>query len=132
MTRVSAWLMVVLLFGAFLSVVGYALWQRAEAGKGMPAFSVYSEERDGLAGAARLLRQLGWEPVALTRPLHNVRYPGLLILVEPSSTSLLPQRSSELSEDEAKALLRGWNREIPCSIAIVTIRVCTRPWRFRW
>ena len=52
MTRVSAWLMVVLLFGAFLSVVGYALWQRAEAGKGMPAFSVYSEERDGLAGAA--------------------------------------------------------------------------------
>ncbi|HKI30414.1 MAG TPA: DUF4350 domain-containing protein [Gemmataceae bacterium] len=100
MTRLLSWLLVLLLFGAFAGAVAYALWLRAAAGKGMPEYSVYSQEADGLAEAARFLRQSGWEPVALTRPIALTRYRGLLVLVEPSATS-----DDALPEGDAKALL---------------------------
>src|SRR2546426_5798503 len=88
MTRRLSWLLVLLLFGAFAGAVGYALWLRAEAGKGMPDYSVYSREADGLAPAASFLRANGFEPVAVTRPIQHTRYRGLLILVEPGTPSL--------------------------------------------
>src|SRR5262249_36553201 len=38
---------------------------------------------DGLGEAAHLLRQLGWEPVALSRPVQATEHHGLLVLLEP-------------------------------------------------
>src|SRR3954470_23878578 len=84
MSRPVAWLLVVLLLGAFGGVAGLLLRERVRAGRGMPAYSVYSAERDGLAEAAGGLRRLGWEPVALTRPLPSARQRGLLVVAEPA------------------------------------------------
>jgi hypothetical protein len=88
-TRLASWSLIVVLFGALAGVAYSVLHLRVEAGHGMPAYSVYSEERNGLGDTARLLRKLGWEPVALTRPIQF--YPGgsrprLLVLVEPQSS----------------------------------------------
>jgi hypothetical protein len=104
-SRLPSWLLVLLLFGAFDAAAVYVLYARAESGKGMPAFSVYSTERDGLAECAHLLRQLQWEPVALTRPVQVGRQRGLLILAEPALASPLPWETPDLSENEARALL---------------------------
>jgi hypothetical protein len=76
---------VLVLFGTFLAVAAYLVRARAAAGRGLPEYSVYSEERNGLAGAAHLLQQLGWEPVAVTRPIGQTRHRGLLIVAEPSA-----------------------------------------------
>jgi hypothetical protein len=84
MTRSLCWLLVLVLFGTFLAVAASLVRARATAGRGLPEYSVYSEERNGLAGAAHLLRQLGWEPVAVTRPIGQTRHRGLLIVAEPS------------------------------------------------
>jgi hypothetical protein len=105
MTRPLAWLLAVLLFGAFVGAAAYALALRAAAGKGLPPYSVYSADDDGLADVALFLRRGGWEPVAVTRPIAPTHYSGLLILVEPgppSATGL----DSGLTEGDAKALLR--------------------------
>jgi hypothetical protein len=83
MARWWSWFLVVVLFGVYFAAVADALRRRAEAGKGMPEFSVYSEEANGLAESARLLRKLGWEPVALTRPPSNPRQRGLLLVTQP-------------------------------------------------
>jgi hypothetical protein len=104
MTRFWAWLLVLLLVAAFAGATGYVLWLRAAAGKGMPDYSVYSEEADGLAEAARFLRRVGWEPVAVTRPVQNTNYQGLLILTEPGGSSSLGD-DHELPEGDVKALL---------------------------
>lgn len=104
MTRLLSWLLVLLLFGAFAGAAAYALWLRAEAGKGLPAYSVYSEESDGLSEAARFLRRLGWEPVAVTRPVQHTRHRGLLVLVEPGTPSVLGS-DHEIADGDAKALL---------------------------
>jgi hypothetical protein len=105
MTRPIAWLLAVLLFGAFAGAAAYALALRAAAGKGLPDYSVYSAEDDGLADAALFLRREGWEPVAVTRPIAPAHYPGLLVLAEPGNPSLLGAHA-ELAEADAKALLR--------------------------
>src|SRR5437868_3193300 len=104
MTRLWSWLLVLLLLGAFVGAVAYALAARAAAGRGMPEHSVYSEGPDGLAEAARFLRRAGWEPVAVTRPVQSARYRGLLILVEPGAPSMLGTDYG-LPEGDARALL---------------------------
>ncbi len=105
MTRLLAWLLVLLLFGAFAGAAAYALALRAEAGRGMPDYSVYSHDADGLADAALFLRRAGWEPVAVTRPIQHTRYRGLLVLVEPTASSVAGVQY-ELTEEDARALLR--------------------------
>ena len=71
MTRIVSWLLFVCILGVFGLVCLRALKARAEAGRGMPEYSVYSEDRDGLAPAAAVLEKLGYEPVALTRPIQH-------------------------------------------------------------
>jgi hypothetical protein len=105
MTRVLSWFLVLLLFGAFAAVTWHELRLRAEAGKGMPAYSVYSRERDGLAEAADLLRKLGFEPVAVTHPIQHTPDRGLLILAEPQGHALLPGETPDLGEAEVASLL---------------------------
>src|SRR5262249_54839879 len=88
MRRSLPWLLVLVLFGGFFAVAGYVLVRRAEVGREMPAYSIYAEDTDGLAETARLLRQLGWEPVALTRPVQQLRpepMPRLLVMIEPTA-----------------------------------------------
>jgi hypothetical protein len=106
--RFTCWLLVLFLFGGFVAVVVYALRARVEAGKGMPEYSVYSEEHNSLGGTARFVRRLGWEPVAMTRPLplQHSDQPSLLIQVAPEGRSLLPGSEHELPEAEVRALLR--------------------------
>jgi len=89
----------------FGAIVYVALRDRADAGKGMPPFSVYSNERDGLATAAGVLRKLGWQPIALTQPIQHTHYRGLLILVEPRATGLLAGNIADLSAADSKGLL---------------------------
>jgi hypothetical protein len=78
---------------------------RAEAGKDLPAFSIYSEEHDGLAETGRILRGMGWEPIAVARPIQSTRDHGLLFLVEPQVTPPYPGAETDLTEAEVKALL---------------------------
>lgn len=99
MTRFVPWLLLTLLLGGYVVVAGYVVRSRAAAGKGMPPYSVFSEERDGLAEAAAFVRKLGWEPVALTRPVQHTRHRGLLVVVEPGT-------EAELGEADALGLLR--------------------------
>ena len=61
-SRFFSWLLVFLLLGGFVAAAVLALRARAAAGKGLPAFSVYSTERDGLAESARLLEKLSGLP----------------------------------------------------------------------
>jgi hypothetical protein len=98
-------LLTFLLLTAFLAVAYLVLSAQAEAGKGMPAYSVYSEERDGLATAARVLRGLGFRPVALTRPIQQTHYQGVLVLVEPRRSGFLTDTVAGLGEQDSKALL---------------------------
>jgi hypothetical protein len=105
MTRVFSWLLLLALFGGFVAVVAWALHARVEAGVGMPEYSVYSEDpQHGLAESARLFRQLGWEPVALTR-LVSPRQHGLLVLVQPAAASLIPGEPGDLSPADVQNLL---------------------------
>ncbi len=89
---------VVLLLAGFLLVVWRLLDLRFQAGKGLPAYSLYSEQDNGLAESAHLLRQLGWEPVPLTRPVLVGLQRGLLLVVEPAQ--------EEFGEPDARVLLR--------------------------
>jgi len=106
MTRLVSWLLVVVVFGAFSGAACFALRTRFDAGKEMPAYSVYSRERNGMADAAQLLRQLGWEPVAVTRPIQYLGSRGparrLLILVEPQPGD----DDTGLNEADVRGLLR--------------------------
>jgi hypothetical protein len=95
-----------LLLGTFLAVAYVALMAGAEAGRGQPAFSVFSNEDDGLATAARVLQKLGFEPVAVTRPIHHTRREGLLIVVEPRQDGFFGT-VNDLSDADAQGLL-GW------------------------
>jgi hypothetical protein len=99
MTRFLSWLLVLLLFGAFIGAAVHALSLRAAAGKGMPPYSVYSHESDGLSAAARVLRRGGWQPIEVTRPITATSYRGLLILVEPAGAD------EPITEGDAQALL---------------------------
>src|SRR5439155_812165 len=65
---------------------------------------------NGLAPAADLLRKLGWEPVALTLPVHLTEQRDgencLLILVEPEEAVAVPGLTADLSDAEVRGLLR--------------------------
>jgi hypothetical protein len=106
MPRTIYWFFWLLLFGVFGVAVAYALRERINAGKGLPAYSVYSNEANGLGEAARLLEELHYQPVAVTRPLQNTRQRGLLILVEPEQAGVLAGEDDALANAEAKAVLR--------------------------
>jgi hypothetical protein len=106
MKRFICWSLVVLLLGVFGVVVSYLLRERSLAGRDMPAYSMYSEASDGLGEAAHVLRRLGWEPVALTRPVQQGRQRGLLILTEPPRRSLLGEEADTISDSDVRALLR--------------------------
>jgi hypothetical protein len=99
------WLLILLLVGAFGAVVYGALRAGAEAGQGMPGYSVYADDARGLAQAAAVLGKLGWQPIALTRPIQQTRYRGLLILVEPWRPDPLGRPEPGLSDDDARGLL---------------------------
>jgi hypothetical protein len=105
MQRFLAWFLTACLLLVLGLVVLRALQDRAEAGRDVPAYSVYSEAADGLGEAAHLLRQLGLAPEALTRPIHQTQHRGLLILVSPEEGSALGGGAG-MSEGEASALLR--------------------------
>src|SRR5207253_547285 len=92
------WLGVLLLLAGFLLVAWRLLDLRFQAGKGLPPYSLYSEQDNGLAESAHLLRQLGWEPVPLTRPVMGGLQRGLLLVVEPGE--------DEFGDADARALLR--------------------------
>jgi hypothetical protein len=99
------WMLLVLLYGAFGLVAYHALARRAEAGKGMPAYSIYSRDRDGLRELARLLEKLGFEAVPLTRPIQQTNSRGILILVEPQGTALLPGEPADLPDADVRGIL---------------------------
>src|SRR5947208_2362065 len=97
MSRFACWLLTGLLLGVFVAVAGFALRERLRAGRGLPAYSVYTDRSDGLGEAAHLLGKLGWTPVAMTRPTPLPGQHGLLIVAEPPEGAL--------GETEARALL---------------------------
>jgi hypothetical protein len=106
MTRLLSWLLLLGLFGVFVAVVAWALVIRLDAGVDLPAYSVYSENpHNGLAESARLLRQLGWEPRALTR-LVSPNQKGLLILAQPENPVLLGELEDDLSPADVQNLLQ--------------------------
>jgi hypothetical protein len=106
MSRLTSWLLVALLLGVFGVVVSYVLRARIQAGVGMPRYSVYSEEADGLSEAAYVLDKLGWTPVAVTRPIQNTDHRGLLIVVEPQRSNPYQDESDPNSDSEAVGVLR--------------------------
>jgi uncharacterized protein DUF4350 len=110
MSRMTSWLCVSLLLGVFLAVAGYVLRERARAGIGMPAYSVYSEDGEGLSEAAHILGRLGWTPVAITRPIQNTGRKGLLILAEPKRSGQFADESDALNDAETQSILR-WVEE---------------------
>ena len=109
MSRPLAWVLVVLLFGVFVGAVAYVLRERADAGKGMPPYSIYSHDaRRGAAEAAYVLQQAGWTPVAVTRPIQYTQARGLLILVQPQEDDApdADDLTGGVSDDDATAMLR--------------------------
>jgi uncharacterized protein DUF4350 len=104
MPRPLLWSLALLPLGVFIAVAGYVLHERAVAGRGLPAFSVYSDDSDGLAEAARFLEALGWQPVAVKRPIEQTRDRGLLVLTEPARSGPLADAGG-ISEDDARGIL---------------------------
>jgi hypothetical protein len=109
MSRLFSWLLLLMLFGVFALVAYFVLQARVDAGREMPHYSVYSEETDGLAATARFVRDLGREPVKLTRPVQQLgsrSEPRLLIMVEPQSAVPLPSGEAGIGRLEARGVLR--------------------------
>jgi hypothetical protein len=106
MTRLFSWFLTLFLFGGFASAAVYVLRARADAGVGMPEFSVFSEEANGLAEVARKLDQMGWRSMPLTRLANPSAHHGLLILVEPEDDVSIFGSGHSLSEADVSALLR--------------------------
>lgn len=106
MTRRLSWILVLILASLLAVVAAQAYRDRLSSGKGFPDYSVWSEDANGLAEAARFCRRLGYEPVALTRPIQQTRHRGLLILAEPTFTQPLVGREPGLSENDVRGLLR--------------------------
>ncbi len=99
-----------MLAAVFTGVVTVLLRHRVDAGRDMPAYSVYSEEADGLAPLARWLRQIHFTPLALTRPVQQfwkpTDQPALLVMVEPTPETPLPGLTTDLPEADVKAIVR--------------------------
>jgi hypothetical protein len=109
MPRSLLWPLALLPVGVFIAAAVLFLRERAEAGRGLPPFSVYSDDADGLAEAGHLLSELGWRPVAVTRPINQTRDRGLLILAEPEGSGPLVDPGG-ITADEAKGILH-WVEE---------------------
>jgi hypothetical protein len=109
MHRFRNWLVVLLLLGLFVAGFGIAFRDRLQAGKGMPEYSSYSREDNGLGVAAGLLSDLGFQPLATTRPPQVFRQRGVLFVVEPRQMTLFGQFPG-LSEADSKSLL-DWVNE---------------------
>jgi hypothetical protein len=121
MTRLLSWLLLLGLFGAFVAVVVWAIVVRLEAGTDLPAYSVYSENpQNGLAESARMLRKLGWEPLALTR-LVSPRQQGLLVLAQPEHTVLLGELEDDLPPLDVQNLLHWVEQGNPLLLSGTTV-----------
>src|SRR5262249_21517003 len=97
---------ILLVLTAVFAAVGVTLlYNRAAAGRGMPDYSGYSSAPDGLAQTADVLRKLGWQPVAVTRPIQQTRHRGLLILAEPQKPGLPVGPVQPLSDADVDGLL---------------------------
>ncbi len=99
-----SWLIVLVLFGGFATATYLVLRSGAEAGRGLPAYSVYSGDENGLDEAAAVLRRFGLHAVAVTRPIQQTRHRGLLLVVEPVIGGPLGPIPG-MSKDDAVALL---------------------------
>ena len=106
MTRLVSLSLVILLFVGFAAAATYVLRIRAASGVGMPEFSIFSEQMNGLAPVARKLEQLGWRTTALTRLVNPEYHRGLLILVEKEDRDFPLGGGERLSESDAANLLR--------------------------
>jgi hypothetical protein len=104
-SRLPIWLVLIATLIVCGAVVVTVLRDRARAGQGMPPYSVYSDGPDGLATAADVLRKLGWQPVAVTRPIQQTHHRGLLFLVEPRRSGLQLAETPELSDADVAGLL---------------------------
>ena len=78
------WLLVLLLFGAFAGARGVRAYRRAAAGKGLPDYTVYSAEPDGLADAASSCAGPAGSR-SPSRAHRATRSRGLLVLAEPGN-----------------------------------------------
>jgi hypothetical protein len=104
-SRVVPWMILTFLVVGSLVIAYGVLRDRASGGHGLPPYSVYSDGPDGFAQAADLFRKLGWQPVAVTRPIQQTRHRGLLILAEPTSRLAELGMEPTLSDVDADGLL---------------------------
>jgi hypothetical protein len=105
MTRTFRWLLAVLPLGLLIAVASMLLRERVLAGRGMPAFSIWSDEANGYAEAAHLLGQVGWKPLPLTRAVNPVRDRGLLVIAEPTNDDG-SEEAGGISEADARGIIR--------------------------
>jgi len=114
MRRLLPWLILLSVFAAFGGAAYRALRLRLATGKGMPEYSVLSEEDNGLSAAAEVLGKLGWQSVVLTRPVQHSESREcrdcLLILAEPAESSWFHAPGSDMSDLETKGILRWVER----------------------
>ena len=108
--RLAPWLVLLSLATATCVVVFAVLNARASAGSGLPDYSVYSDGPEGLNQAAEVLRKLGWQPVAVTRPIQQTHHRGLLILVEPRRSGLQLEEMEPMSDADVDGLL-NWVKQ---------------------
>lgn len=94
------------LLAIILLVAYYLLSDQFDSGTGMPKYSVFSKESDGLAAASTVLTKLGYQPVPLTRPLLSTNASGLLFVIEPTIDSPILGPVVHLGELDTKALLQ--------------------------
>jgi hypothetical protein len=106
MTRFVSWFLVMCLLGGLTAAGVRVLRLRAASGVGMPEYSIFSEQADGLAPVARKLEQLGLRPTALTRLVNPAYHRGLLILVEKEEQGFILGQGSRLSESDTGNMLR--------------------------
>jgi Domain of unknown function (DUF4350) len=104
MRQFLPYLLVLALLCGFLAATGWVLRARAITGKGMPAFSTYSDGPDGLGELVHVLRSAGYQPTAGTRPTTSAGYEGLLVIVEPQAAGTL--ETLPLSQSVAERLLK--------------------------
>lgn len=104
-SSVAAWVVVLALVVGFAFMAYRLLLAGADAGRGLPAYSVYSGDANGLAETANVLSRLGWQPTALTRPVQQTRARGLLILTEPRAPGPLGVPGPDLSATDVYGLL---------------------------
>jgi hypothetical protein len=105
-----AWLVLLTVGGACAWLLYGVFDDRASAGVGLPAYSMYSDGPDGFAQAAALLEKLGWQPVAVTRPIQQTRLRGLLVIAQDGRPLTQLGRGPALSDADVEGLL-DWVRQ---------------------